>query len=388
MLNLDQQLTEAANIGDQEGIKKYVAEGANVNALAIGDYSPLYFALRHMPGIQKDILGTVKLLVENGADVNLKMKDNETALITAAEGGQLEAVEYLIEQGADVNATLDSGANALHLIAEKIEGRPMNYTVTVTVDGKPKTLTDPDEIRKATGSHPDDEHRDLLKIVKLLLKAGIDTEAKNLNGQTPIYTATAVEDDDLIDMIIKAGADLNTHDKWGITVLSYVCRQGNLALVKKFVQAGADVNAADDIGFTPLHEAAENQHVDVLKYLLEQGADPNQGLKKAYKEYPVGTTPFDLAQKTNNKTIMELLSQGQKFELRESIESKDWTWSEHGQESGVKIENDLLIWYTQDEKNRSGGGGMAQQLSDFAQNGPIATAPKEVLEEIKYYLKK
>lgn len=46
----------------------------------------------------------VKLLVENGADVNLKTENFGCALITATSVGNKEITNYLIEKKADLNS--------------------------------------------------------------------------------------------------------------------------------------------------------------------------------------------------------------------------------------------------------------------------------------------
>ncbi len=55
----------------------------------------------------------VKLLLEAGADVNFRNRDNETALIAAAQGGSIEATRLLIEAGADINGKNSTGETAL-----------------------------------------------------------------------------------------------------------------------------------------------------------------------------------------------------------------------------------------------------------------------------------
>ena len=57
-------------------------------------------------------LETVKLLIENGADINAKDEDGYTVLMHASFNGYLEIVKYLIEKGANVNEDKD-GVTAL-----------------------------------------------------------------------------------------------------------------------------------------------------------------------------------------------------------------------------------------------------------------------------------
>jgi ankyrin repeat protein len=55
----------------------------------------------------------LQLLVERGADVNLRNEDGNTALIIAAEYGRYDCVKYLIDHGANVNIRNFAGDSAL-----------------------------------------------------------------------------------------------------------------------------------------------------------------------------------------------------------------------------------------------------------------------------------
>lgn len=48
----------------------------------------------------------VKVLLENGADVDLESKSGNTPLLIAAENGHSEAIEILLERGANINLNL------------------------------------------------------------------------------------------------------------------------------------------------------------------------------------------------------------------------------------------------------------------------------------------
>jgi len=64
----------------------------------------------------KDI---VKLLLDNGADVNAYNNYGDTALINASENGHIEIVEMLLEKGAVVNAKNNDGETARMMAREK-----------------------------------------------------------------------------------------------------------------------------------------------------------------------------------------------------------------------------------------------------------------------------
>jgi ankyrin repeat protein len=61
--------------------------------------------------------GAVRLLIENGADVKVKSKRNETALGFAATSGVQATVELLLSKGADVNVRNFRGYSPLMFAA-------------------------------------------------------------------------------------------------------------------------------------------------------------------------------------------------------------------------------------------------------------------------------
>lgn len=77
-------------------VSQLIEAGADVNRLS-GDrsYSPL------MDASQKGDIAMVKLLLEKGAQCDLKSKDGQTALIICAGRGDAEMAELLVSHGAD-----------------------------------------------------------------------------------------------------------------------------------------------------------------------------------------------------------------------------------------------------------------------------------------------
>lgn len=79
-------------------IQKLINNGYKINSIDKDEKSPLVYA------IQMRLLSIVKLLVENGADINFLIKNNDlTVLMFAIEHGNLDAFKYLVECNADIN---------------------------------------------------------------------------------------------------------------------------------------------------------------------------------------------------------------------------------------------------------------------------------------------
>jgi ankyrin repeat protein len=60
-----------------------------------------------------DYLPELKMVIEAGADVNIKNEKGETALMHAAWRGSTNAAKILIDAGANINACSDEGQTAL-----------------------------------------------------------------------------------------------------------------------------------------------------------------------------------------------------------------------------------------------------------------------------------
>ena len=127
-------------------------------------------------------------------------------------------------------------------------------------------------------------------ILKMLLKKGLEIEARDQNGETPLClvrsnyhhdrqsTKFVFTSDEIISILIQAGADVNARDNSGNTPLhcaffieSFIGMKGIQALL----EAGADVNAKNINGRTPLHLAGDLAAKRGFNFLIKVGADVN-----------------------------------------------------------------------------------------------------------------
>ncbi|NLN18835.1 MAG: hypothetical protein GX162_06120 [Firmicutes bacterium] len=116
--------------------------------------------------------------------------------------------------------------------------------------------------------------------VKSLIAAGVDVNARDESGSTPLIEAARWSNDpEVIQVLIDAGADIHARDELGFDVTALVAAAMstvNPEVVRALVTAGADVNARDESGVTALMEAARwNGNPEVIKALIDAGADVN-----------------------------------------------------------------------------------------------------------------
>ena len=92
--------------------------------------------------------------------------------------------------------------------------------------------------------------------VKKLISAGADVNAKDNDGNSPLYHAAYWDNVAIAELLISAGADVNAECGEGITPLAWAAYWGNVAIAKLLIDSGADVNYKNKFGSAPLIWAA------------------------------------------------------------------------------------------------------------------------------------
>ncbi len=289
-------LVQAAEDGNLEQVKKFIAQGADVNA-SEGDkpWTPLLAAA--CAGQTQ----VVKLLLENGAKVDAVDANRFTPLLYAMWCDDEEAVRLLISHGADVNrrvseeneytpifyanwqghagivkALIDAGAN---VNAKGLEGWTILHYVIL------ETKADVSKQFIGTGVNIPDLQNAVLKgdvsKVRQLVESGMDVDTPDKLGWTPAYWASSFGQKEVFEYLLSQGADVTTFktEALGRTLLHQASQGGFLEIVKQLIDKGADVNAAAVDGCHPLGDAALNGHEDVVKLLLASGAKVNLSVK-------------------------------------------------------------------------------------------------------------
>jgi len=137
-------------------------------------------------------------------------------------------------------------------------------------------------------------------IVRSLLAAGTNVNAKDGQGYTTLKWATQKGHLEIVKLLIERGAILDAKDNTGWTSLMSAANSGHIEIAKLLIEKGANINASNREGCTPLRFAAANGRTEIAKILIEKGADINAKDNE-------GVTPLKRAVEKGHKAIAELL---------------------------------------------------------------------------------
>jgi ankyrin repeat protein len=219
----------------------------------------------------------VRLIEQEGVDVNLRNDYGVTALDNATSAGQIEAVRFLLKSGANPNGSQYIDPNyqttALHLAAE----------------------------------------RDFYECAQLLIEYGADLESRDFHGDTPLLNAlttdghSGVGSERVAVLLLEKGCDPNAsgHDSAPLGLALVPDSNVREKLSRSLVEHGANANVPDQrFGRTPLHWAVQCRDLRLINLFMAHGGDPKIRSND-------GKTPLDLAleMKYNEEIIANLRSE-------------------------------------------------------------------------------
>jgi ankyrin repeat protein len=314
----------AACMGNQlDIVEQLIAGGADVT-LGSKTWTPLYGAIYYS---HYDI---AKILIDNGADVNIQKHEGMTPLHVAIEFSYqvdpMYIIEHLLTHGARLDIEDESGATPVDTaIARNRQLHDRSDVVALLLRKIPnKTIHQAayagqweriDSLLKS-GTYVDKRDREgctalyyaawgnKLQVAGRLINKGADVNAKNKKGLAllhdlaigyvvedirPIHHIQPEEYRNMIKLLLAKGTNVNIqgdYQEW--TALHGAARNGDMAMVNLLITHDADFNARDGFGNTPLHYFVESGHRNIVQKLLSQGADANAKNER-------GLTPMDLA---------------------------------------------------------------------------------------------
>ncbi|MDF0666517.1 MAG: ankyrin repeat domain-containing protein [Nitrospira sp.] len=137
--------------------------------------------------------------------------------------------------------------------------------------------------------------------VETFLGQGINPQAADERGVTPLFLAAQHGHRDVAALLLKQGAAMNHARQDGVAPIFIAAQEGQRDVVALLLEKGADVNTQARIGgVTLLHIGAYRGDQELITLLLQHGADKNARMSS-------GERPVDLADKQGHQSLIPLL---------------------------------------------------------------------------------
>ncbi len=181
-----------------------------------------------------ELIKMVKLLGNNGADLNEKDNLGQSLLYCAIVWNDVDLVKALLSAAYTKNTLISSYKNKTPLNNKQI-----------------------------------DELRDSAVI-------DVNERSEHTDGNTLLMYAIEKDHNEIVKLLLDYGADVEEKNEKGDTTLGFVASSWGdvLKTIEMLLDRGANINAQNNEGSTPLMEAVKANEPEAAIFLIDKGADP------------------------------------------------------------------------------------------------------------------
>jgi ankyrin repeat protein len=295
-------LMEASAQGHADVVEYLISKGADVNAKRSG-VAPLLEACRNVLlqyGPKGDKKNTIFLLLDNSADVNIQdeswLKTGRTPLMYAVIQGDAALVQAFLANGARLDLKNKDGETALSLARARGLEYISQLLEKAEIDGNKQSKN----YRAALHPLFNAVKEGRLDHVKVLISKGTDVDIRSPGGSTPLMFAVDENRLDIVKFLLDKGADVNARNGSNNTALIYASIKGNNGIAEELLKRKADVHIKNINGGDALIYAVINKRVEIVKALLKNGA-------KTDEKYDSGETALIMAIQNGASEIARIL---------------------------------------------------------------------------------
>lgn len=234
-------LHQAAEKGLISTAKLLISKGANVNALD-RQKRPLFEASRQGPKGRYEEF--VKLLIDNGAQVNVKESSGISVLLHASDAGHESVSKLFLEAGATLTEKRIDGTTVVHSAAKK--------------------------------GH--------VEMIRALVERGAELDARDSNMKTALNFAAAGGHTEVIRLLLNAKpgdwVNGNSNDEYRNPPLHDAILGGHIEASRVLVETGASIADHSYVDWrysSPLYIAVRNQKPEIVQIFMDMGGGTLKG---------------------------------------------------------------------------------------------------------------
>jgi len=269
----DWNLVEAVLRGDHGNVLMLLNRGADPDAADEGGMTAL------MHAAESGDLKMMQLLVLNGADPDLTRMERTTPLMIAVLNQQFEAAHYLLQKGADPDARDDYAATPL-LYAAAVN----DYQIAdlLLFYGASDTIGD------RAGNNPlmTAVFFNHIETADVLLQNDLDPDTRDLMGNTPLMIASQQGNTDMVSLLLEYDAEMEAVNQENYTALAHAILFRNPKTARLLMDSGANIHHLIRPNLNLYDLAREKKFTEIQRELKERGALYTQ--KPAFTDFEVG----------------------------------------------------------------------------------------------------
>ncbi len=208
----------------------------------------------------------VKLLLMHGVDARYRAPSgHDAATVAASYGATAASIELLLNAGADAEPPSAAKAMRSPLLFASMSGDLETVRLLLergaSANPRPNPSGDSPLSEAVTFGHA--------AVVRALIRAGAKTDLVERTGVNLLHWATITNRADVIPELAKAGVDVNAIDEHGFTPLMYAATIdfGDTTTLRALLAAGADRRIRNAAGRTPLQQARRLGYEQIIKHL-------------------------------------------------------------------------------------------------------------------------
>lgn len=204
-----------------------------------------------------------RLIKVAGSNVNVENSFmNYSALLVACSRGDERVAKILIEAGADMEHKDIWGRTVLMWSVSRGQENIVRLLIHYKANIEAKDSHHYTSLFLVRGT----------SILKMLLEAGADTEARDKEKwETPLIHLACFPN--YVRLLIYYGANVNARRSGLETALMVAAKKGVLESAELLLQNGADTEIESDVGATALMYAVKEQQEEIVRLLLQYGAN-------------------------------------------------------------------------------------------------------------------
>lgn len=205
--------------------KEMIENGVDINFLAGSGFTPLMCSIGNIE--------IMKLLLEKNVDVNMKNRFSLTALIAAVIINDENAVKLLLDNGADINVVYSVNNSTPLMLAVKNNNRNIiRMLKEKSIDLNFKDSYGNTALLEAISVGFID-----FQIIEFLILNTEQINVFNNLGISPLFKAVGLDKIKLVEFLLKNGADINQKNKYGFSALTIARKSKNNPKMIKLLKA-------------------------------------------------------------------------------------------------------------------------------------------------------